>query len=118
MFDNRVQYLFDFVLENIDIVIDRFSTIQNANEFVVNKNNKVLLDSIVIRLQVIGENIKKIHKADPLLLNSHPEIEWDKIINFRDLISHHYDMLDHEIVFDICSNDLVPLKKAILDIKK
>lgn len=118
MFDERTHYLFDFVLENIEIVLDRFSTIRNANDFVANKNNKVLLDAIVIRLQVIGENIKKIDKVDPLLFKSHSEIEWDKIINFRDLISHHYDMLDHEIVFDICSNDLAPLKKAILAMNK
>jgi uncharacterized protein with HEPN domain len=28
------------------------------------------------------------------------------IIRFRDFISHHYDKADHEVLFDLCKNDL------------
>jgi len=47
------------------------------------------------------------------LTRMHPEIEWKKIMKLRDLISHHYDSVDHEIVFDICRNHIGPLKDAI-----
>ncbi|MBN2394954.1 MAG: DUF86 domain-containing protein [Candidatus Atribacteria bacterium] len=34
------------------------------------------------------------------------DIEWNKIARFRDLVSHHYEQIDYEIVYDICKNHL------------
>jgi uncharacterized protein with HEPN domain len=73
----------------------------------------MVLDSIVIRLQAIGENIKNILKRDKMLMKKYQSIDWDRIIQFRDFISHHYEKLDYEIVFDICKNDLPKLKEVI-----
>jgi len=47
------------------------------------------------------------------LLEEYPEIEWDKIIKLREIISHHYEMVDHEINFDICKNHIPILKSTI-----
>jgi len=63
-----------------------------------------------MRLQVIGESVKKIQKTDLAFLNRYAEIEWDKIARFRDLVSHHYEHVDHEIVYDICRNHIPRLK--------
>ena len=35
----------------------------------------------------------------------------------RDVIAHHYFEVDPDAVFDIISNDIVPLKNAILHFK-
>jgi uncharacterized protein with HEPN domain len=75
---------------------------------------ELLFYSIVTRLQAIGENIKSILRKENHLEIEYPEIEWFKIIRFRDFISHHYEMLDYEIVFEICENFLPNLKKVIL----
>ncbi len=61
-----------------------------------------MLDAISMRLQVIGESVKQIQKLNPLFPEQCSEIEWDKIAKFRDLVSHHYEHVDHEVVFDIC----------------
>ena len=37
----------------------------------------------------------------------------DKIIRFRDFISHHYEMLDYEIVYEIGKIYLPQLESAI-----
>lgn len=37
------------------------------------------------------------------------DIEWNKIARFRDLVSHHYEQVDYEIVYDICKNHLPKL---------
>jgi uncharacterized protein with HEPN domain len=55
-----------------------------------------------MRLQNIGESVKQLQKTNPSFLRSHVEIEWEKISRFRDLVSHHYEHVDHEIVYDIC----------------
>jgi uncharacterized protein with HEPN domain len=47
------------------------------------------------------------------LQTNYPEIEWNKIIRFRDFISHHYEMLDYEIVFEICEDYLPKLEVVI-----
>jgi len=46
-------------------------------------------------------------------LNRYAEIEWDKIVRFRDLISHHNVQVDHDIIFDICVNHIPRLREVI-----
>jgi len=95
------------------LVEKRFSGIDEANNFVSSENGVVILDSIAMRLQVIGELTKKIDKVDTHILKNYPSIEWDKIMKMRDLISHHYESVDHEIIFDICKKHIPMLKIAI-----
>lgn len=72
-----------------------------------------MLDAIVTRLQAVGENLKNIFRKQTILEEKYPEIEWSKIIRFRDFISHHYEMLDYEIVFEIGKNYLPKLQTVI-----
>ena len=44
------------------------------------------------------------------------KIEWDMIMRLRDIISHHYDTIDHEIIYDICRRHIPLLKKTIKQI--
>jgi uncharacterized protein with HEPN domain len=75
-----------------------------------------------MRLQVIGESVKRIQKKDISFLNQYAEIGWDKIARFRDLVSHHYEHVDHEIVYDICQNHIPRLRhvteKMVKDLSK
>jgi uncharacterized protein with HEPN domain len=34
-------------------------------------------------------------------------------MRLRDIVSYHYEKVDHEIIFDICANHLLKLKKTI-----
>jgi len=62
--------------------------------------------------------VKRIQKKDLSLLNRYDEIQWDKIARFRDLVSHHYEHVDHEIVYDICQNHIPKLKDVIENMAK
>ena len=57
--------------------------------------------------------VKKIDKIDTSFFKKYPEVEWEKIMRLRDIISHHYEMIDHEIIFDICTNHISNLKAAV-----
>jgi uncharacterized protein with HEPN domain len=46
-------------------------------------------------------------------LNQYTEIEWDKIMRLRDIISHHYENMDHEIIFDVCLNHHPRLHRTV-----
>ncbi|MFZ4106606.1 DUF86 domain-containing protein [Flavobacterium sp.] len=113
MLDDSLKYTLQTILEHISKCEKRFSEIKLPEDFVSTEQGNLLLDAIVTRLQAIGENAKNIVKKHPELLENHPEIEWNKIIRFRDFISHHYDMLDYEIVFQICDTFLIKLRTAI-----
>ncbi len=105
----------NLISESIDVVTKRFSEINAPDDLVLNEYGVLILDSVAMRLQVIGELLKKIHKGKPTLLEKYPGINWRNIMRFRDIISHHYEKVDHEIIFDICQNHLPALKKTIYE---
>lgn len=107
------KYSLDIILEHILVCEKRFKEIKVPTDFIETEHGKLLLDAIVTRLQAIGETIKKLLKLNSNLPVSHPNVEWNKIVKFRDFISHHYEMLDYEVIFDICDNDLNLLHEAI-----
>ena len=114
MYDNAVvRNIFFNVQESINTIIQRFRKINTASDFIANDNGFETLDSISMRLQFVGESLKKIEKINYDIFVLYPQVEWNKIINLRDFISHHYDMLNHEIIFDICSNHIPKLKNQI-----
>ncbi len=39
-------------------------------------------------------------------------------MRLRDIVSHHYEKVDHEIIYDICQNHLPKLKKTIQEMLK
>ena len=110
MSEDDILDILNLMFESIRMVQDRFSKIGMSEDFVSTPNGVTLLDAISMRLQVIGESVKKIQKTDLAFLNRYAEIEWDKIARFRDLVSHHYEHVDHEIVYDICRNHIPRLK--------
>jgi uncharacterized protein with HEPN domain len=100
-------------IKSIDLIQERFSSITRPDDFVLSPDGVLLLDSISMRLQIVGELLKKTNKMDPTIFERYQDIEWSNIMKMRDLISHHYNLIDHEIIFDICENNLTALKIAI-----
>lgn len=103
---------FEYLLDSINLILERVQEIKQPEDFVNSPHGVMILDSISMRLQNIGETVKNIDKNFPDFLNKYPEIDWNKIIKFRDFLSHHYESVDHEIVHNICTNNIPALKKA------
>lgn len=113
MLDDTLKYTLETILEHIEVCEKRFYKINSPEDFIATDQGNLLLDAIVTRLQAIGENVKNISKKHPKIIEIHSEIEWNNIIRFRDFISHHYEMLDYEIVFQICDIYIKKLKVVI-----
>jgi len=116
MLDDIIRDNLQIILESIVLIESRFSKINSANDLVSSANGVLILDAIAMRLQVVGELLKKINKMNKSLLENYQEIEWDKIMRLRDIVSHHYEKVDHEIIFDICKNHIPRLKSTIHEI--
>ena len=95
MYDAIYKYSLETILDHINICNKRFSEINTPTDFISTDYGKTLLDAIVTRLQAIGENLKNTSRKNNLLQTNYPEMEWNKIIRFRDFISHLYEMLDY-----------------------
>lgn len=101
------------IISSIELIEKRFKGITGADDFVLSENGMIILDSICMRLQIVGELVKKIQKIDSDVFEKYPEIEWQNIMKLRDILSHHYEHMDHEIIYDICMNHLPNLKNAV-----
>ena len=117
MHEDEIVDCVDLMLESIKLIESRFQQVGSPGEFVQSSEGTTLLDAIVMRLQVIGESVRKIQKMVFSFLHLYSDVEWDKIARFRDLVSHHYDQVDHEIVYDICKVHIPKLKSTLQKIR-
>lgn len=107
---------FKGIITAIELIEERFKKIRIADDFILTNEGTLILDAISMRLQVIGELLKKIHKLDNNFFDKYPEINWQQIMRLRDIISHHYENIDHEIIFDICKHHIPQLKTKSLQV--
>ena len=76
-----------------------------------------MFDATCMRLQTIGETMKKVDGfTDGRLLASYQEIPWKKIFGLRNMISHEYVSVDSEVIFNIVKKYLPPLSEALQQI--
>ncbi len=112
MLETELREGITFVLESIEIIQKRFVGITQAADFVENESSITLMDAIAMRLQAIAEKVKRIERHFPEFL-SKQGIDPKPVIRFRDFISHHYEAMDYEILFDICHNHLPELQQKL-----
>ncbi|HEY4755198.1 MAG TPA: DUF86 domain-containing protein [Ignavibacteriaceae bacterium] len=105
--------LFEDIKESIEKIKRRFKSIKSPDDFLKNDSGSTNLDAIVMRLQVIGESLKKIDALDSGFLQKYPEIDWAKVKKMRDFISHHYNELDEIKVYTACKFDIPDLEKMV-----
>jgi uncharacterized protein with HEPN domain len=70
----------------------------------------IVLDAVVRNLQIIGEAAKNISKD---IKDKQKDIEWQKIVGFRDISVHAYFQVNSDIVWDIIKNKLPSLNIKI-----
>lgn len=75
--------------------------------------DKTVWDAMLMRFQVIGENIEKLPNE---VRKKHKEINWKKFYAYRNLISHTYSNVPMEIIMELIK-ELPALKKAIVKLK-
>ncbi len=73
-------------------------------------------------LEVIGEATKKLVKADASYASSYPEVPWSTMARMRDILIHHYEEANLDIIWDTIKKDIPSLElqisKILSQIKK
>ena len=110
---SNINYRLTLILNAVSTIDKRMKKIKIPKDFIKDDNGVTILDSINARLQTIGENANKILKSDKELFSSQLQMDPLPIIDFRNIISHEYELLDYQIIYKICTEDLSILKQKI-----
>jgi len=67
-------------------------------------------DAVLRNLQTLGESAKRISEERKA---SHPEVEWKRIIAFRNVLVHEYLGINLERIWEIAQRDVPALKRVL-----
>ena len=105
------------IFDAIQKIKKRFGPINSSEKFTNSDEGMEKLDSICMQLIAIGESLKNLDKiTSKKVLSNYPEIDWQKVMGMRDIISHHYFDVDAEAIFDVCENHIDKLGNTIKQI--
>ncbi|HEY9623374.1 MAG TPA: DUF86 domain-containing protein [Crinalium sp.] len=68
------------------------------------------LSAVLYQIIIIGEATKRL---SPQFREQYPEIPWKQIAGMRDVITHHYEGVDTNVVWNVIQNNLPPLIGAL-----
>lgn len=74
-----------------------------------------LLRSAVERqFEIIGEAVNRLSKIDPAIVAGLPDTP--RIVAFRNILIHGYDIVDNRVVWDVVRNNLTPLNASVVSL--
>jgi len=104
------QHCLESIIEATDKILDYTSGFNSADEF---DNDHLIFDATMMNFVVIGEMVMKLSDD---FKDTHPELEWNKIKGFRNIVAHDYFGIDAEEVWQIVKNKIPDLKNDITNL--
>ena len=98
------------ILEAIDRIFEYTSEYNSADEL---NNDYRNFDATMMNFVVIGEMVGKLSEE---FRENHPDVEWQKIKGFRNILAHEYFGIDAEEDWQIIQNKIPILKSDVMHI--
>jgi uncharacterized protein with HEPN domain len=105
----RAQDYLEHILEAFER-IQRYTTTKSETDFMA---DTLLQDAVLRNLGIIGEAAHRLLADAPEFAAMHPEIPLAKIYATRNRITHAYEDVDMEIVWNLVVQDVPALKPKI-----
>jgi uncharacterized protein with HEPN domain len=71
-------------------------------------------DAVIRRLEIMGEATKNIPRS---LKEKNKQVDWQKISNFRDFITHSYYEVSLNRIWKTCTEDIPKIKESLKNIQ-
>ena len=99
-------------LSNIKECIEQidFYTVDGKDVFL---QRRMIQDAVIRNFEIIGEATKRLSVG---LKTAHPEIQWQQIAGFRDVLIHDYLKINLHRVWGTIERDLPRLKQTVEEI--
>jgi uncharacterized protein with HEPN domain len=94
------------ILFSINLIEDYLKN-KNIEDF---KKSILLRDAVCKRIEEIGESIKKISSA---IKKKYPQIEWEVFLETRNFLTHVYQMVNVNKLWNVLQKEIPKLKKEI-----
>ena len=85
---------------------------QNLN-FEAFRTDEKTLDAVIRNLTIIGEAVKHLPEE---IRKRYPGVNWRAIAGLRDIVVHEYFGIDKEILWDVVTNEVPELLRAVENI--
>ena len=95
------------VLDSIEKIAEYMKGIESAKDYF---ESRMVFDATLMNFINIGEMANRVSKE---LKESHPDVDWQRMKDFRNLVAHDYLGVDAEEVWQIIRNDIPTLENAI-----
>ena len=107
----EIKLYLDDLLESVCLIEDYV----NGIDEITFEENSQIQDSVIRRLEVIGEAVK--HLPDDVK-EKYPRIPWKEIAGLRDVLTHEYFGVSIPRVWKVIIDDLPKLKEQIENVLK
>ena len=105
----RVPDYLGHIVDAIDRVL-RYTEGLDESAFI---ENEMIQDAVVRNVEIVGEAAKNIQRVDPSFAAGHSEVPWQQMYTMRNRLSHGYDTVDYEIVWNLIQEDLPNLQRLV-----
>ena len=105
-----VAVFIDHILSSIEL-IESYVANQTKETFL---NSPQLQDSVVRRLEVLGEAVKNIPAE---FRAQYTDIPWKKIAGMRDMLIHQYFGIDFGLTWKVIERDIPEIKRMFISIR-
>jgi uncharacterized protein with HEPN domain len=82
-----------------------------GKSFVDYEASPLLRSAVERQFEIIGEAINRLSKLDAAITAALPETP--RIIAFRNILIHGYDVVDNHVVWDVIQLNLAPLRAEV-----
>jgi len=103
------------IFQSAQLILD-FTDKLSKEEF---QNDNLVVSACERKFEIIGEALNRLRKSFPEIATCFPDL--DKIIGFRNIIAHGYDIVSSNILWQTIQNDIPKLIKIVqskIDIDK
>ncbi len=99
------------LLEDIRNAADFVKTTTEGATLEQFKQNRLLRQAVERNFEIIGEAVRRLEKDDPA--TAARVADYRRIIAFRNVLIHGYDVIDPAIVWSAVRDDLLPLLRDV-----